>query len=457
MHSWHRRGLSFDKGRSLLVRREFHRRLFEMLRVGVRLVSCANPVLQGWVRQSHGLLGCRVIRNLRRTAAGLHLALLLPTTALQAQPRVGEILVQTPVAGTTPFGSIDAIAIAPDERAWVIDGMASVVYLLDSSGELVTTRGRKGDGPAELWNPCCLTLHGGNLWVLSPDRRRIDVIPSEDEDTRATTRISLKQQVANSFVSSLYRLIVAGGGRSVIVTAERHDPSPDGRDYRRDRVVGLEYDLSGALLREWPNPPLPERYVGSGVVEASYPYSRTRRISLPWPFGPHYEVTRNREGGYAAVFTATYDVSIHGIGGQLVKRIVRPDVTGRQLTSSERNERDDFLEMVRQGVESAGGVPSITGVSDSHPPIDWMVFDAEDRLWVALTPRAQPEWAEGDVYSPSGTFLFRAKWPADVDLSDGAMLGDAAWGVRKGELDEDWLVFLRFSRARHDVNPAAGT
>ena len=156
------------------------------------------------------------------------------------------------------------------------------------------------------------------------------------------------------------------------------------------------------------------------------------------------------------MFTATYDVSIHAIGGQLVKRIVRPDVAGPPLTSSECNERDDFLEMVRQGVESAGGNYSIKGVSDSHPPIDWMVFDAEDRLWVALTPRAESEWAEGDVYSPSGTFVFRAKWPADVDLSDGAMLGDAAWGVRKGELDEDWLVFLRFSRAEDGVNPAAG-
>ena len=219
--------------------------------------------------------------------------------------------------------------------------------------------------------------------------------------------------------------------------------------------MALEYDLTGTLLREWPHPNRPDRYIGSGAVEASYPYSRVRRISLPWPFGPHYEVTRNSEGEHAAAFTATYDISIHGIDGQLVKRIVRPDVTGRQLTSSERNERDDFLEMVRQGIESAGGVHSITGVSDSHPPIDWMVFDAEDRLWVALTPPAQPEWAEGDVYSSTGTFLFRAKWPADVDLSDGAMLGDAAWGVRKGELEEDWLVFLRFSRAKHDVNPGS--
>ena len=65
---------------------------------------------------------------------------------------------------------------------------------------------------------------------------------------------------------------------------------------------------------------------------------------------------------------------------------------------------------------------------------------------MALTPHAEAEWAEADVYSPDGAFVFRARWPADVDLSDGAILGDAAWGVRKGEWDEDWLVFLRFRR-----------
>ena len=381
-------------------------------------------------------------------------ALTLPTRSLHAQTRVGEVVVETPSAGTEPFGDIAGVAITSREHAWVVDRLASRIYLLNDSGDLVATRGREGDGPGELRSPCCVTWHGDRLWVLSPGVRRIDVIPAEDGDDRGATRIPLELQVANSFVSSVSPVVV-GQGRSVIVTVWQHDRSREGRDYRRDRVVALEYDLAGTFLRERPHPTLPDRYIGHGAPEASYPNPRVRRLSLPWPFGPSYQVGRNSGGGYAAAFTSTYDVSIHGIGGELVNRIVRPGAAGPALTPSEHGERDEFLEMLRQGVKRAGGTLSVIGVSDAKPPIDWIVFDAEDRLWVALTPHAEAEWAEADVYSPDGAFVFRARWPADVDLSDGAILGDAAWGVRKGEWDEDWLVFLRFRSVEdgQDVSP----
>lgn len=51
---------------------------------------------------------------------------------------------------------------------------------------------------------------------------------------------------------------------------------------------------------------------------------------------------------------------------------------------------------------------------------------------MALTPHAEAEWAEADAYSPGGAFVFRARWPANVDLGDDAILGDAAWGVEEG-------------------------
>lgn len=359
---------------------------------------------------------------------------------------------EIPSAGTEPFGDIAGVVITSAEHAWVVDQLASTIYLLRNSGDLVTTRGREGDGPGEFRSPCCVTLAGSRLWVLSPGVRRIDVIPAEDGDDRDAIRISLEAQVVNSFIGHSAP-VVLGEGRSFMVIANRHDSNADRRDYRRDRVVALEYDLTGAFLRGWPGPSLPDRYVGYGVAEASYPTSRVKRMSLGMPFGPFHAVSRNSEGGYAAAFTRAYDVSVHGIGGDLVTRIVRPDVEGPPLTPSERGERDEFVEFVRQGVKRAGGTLSITRASDPKPAIDWIVFDAEDRLWVALTPHGDAEWAEADVYSSDGVFVFHARWPVDVDLSEGAMLGDAAWGVKKGEWDEDWLVFLRFRRVEDILNP----
>lgn len=374
-----------------------------------------------------------LMRHVRWVTAGLWFALTLPTASLHAQTRVGEVALETPSAGTEPFGDITAVLITSHERAWVVDRLASRAYLLNTSRDLVTVRGREGDGPGEFRSPCCVTLAGDRLWVLSPDFRRIDVIAPKDGDDREAIRISLEPQVANSFM--VHRPpVVLGEGRSVMVIANRHDSNADRRDYRRDRVVALEYDLTGAFLREWPGPSLPDRYVGYGVAEASYPTSRVKRMSLGLPFGPFHAVGRNSNGGYAAAFTRAYDVSVHGIGGELVTRIVRPDVEGPPLTPSEREERDEFVEFVRQGVKRAGGTLSIIGASDPKPPIDWIAFDAEDRLWVALTPHGDAEWAEADVYSSDGTFVFRGRWPANVDLSKGAHVGRRRLGSEEGRM-----------------------
>ena len=65
---------------------------------------------------------------------------------------------ETPSADTEPFGEIAAVVITSREQAWVVDRLASRVYLLNDSGDLVTTRGREGDGPGESRSPCCVTL-----------------------------------------------------------------------------------------------------------------------------------------------------------------------------------------------------------------------------------------------------------------------------------------------------------
>ena len=382
-------------------------------------------------------LGPTVTRNRWLLGATTLLAALLPRAApVDGQSRLGEVVVETDAAGAEPFGSITAIAIAPDERAWVLDGLAPTVYLIDTAGDLAATRGREGDGPGEFRNPCCLTLAADRLWVLSTDTRRIDVLPTGDGG--APTRVRLAWDNVNER-PDYRRPIVLRGGRSVLVTVTR-----DNRDYRRDITFAREYDLAGAVLRELVHPPVPDRYQDYGVV-AHLPTSRGMR-PLPWgmPFGADYWVVRNSRGAWAAVFTNAYDISVHSIDGLQAHRIVRSEVEGPPLTAEERRERDDQLARLTKMAESGRGTISIEGVSDSWPPVDWISFDAEDRLWVALTPASGAEWAEADVYSPDWALAFRARWPVGIDLSHGAMRGAAGWGVRKGPLDEDWLVFLRF-------------
>lgn len=359
---------------------------------------------------------------------------------LDAQTRVGEVVLETDAAGAEPFGRIGGMAIAADERVWVLDRQASTVYLIDTAGDLAATRGREGDGPGEFRGPYSLTLAADRLWVLSTGAGRIDVLPAGGVGAPARVRLRLWEHGAPRRPATAYtRPIVLRGGRSALVTVRRHY-----RDYRRNVILALEYDLAGPVLRELAHPQVPDRYRDYGVV-AHLPTSRgTMPVYQGMPFGAKYWVVRNSRGGWAEVFGTEYDISVHSIDGLQTHRIVRSEVEGPPLTAEERRERDDKLAFYTRGAESSGGTISIEGVSDSWPPVAWIAYDAEDRLWVALTPATGDEWAEADVYSPDGALAFRARWPAGIDLTHGAMRGAAGWGVRQGAMDEDWLVFLRF-------------
>ncbi|UCC74408.1 MAG: hypothetical protein JSV86_07585, partial [Gemmatimonadota bacterium] len=59
-------------------------------------------------------------------------------------------------------------------------------------------------------------------------------------------------------------------------------------------------------------------------------------------------------------------------------------------------------------------------------------------------------WVEPDVYDvfePDGTYLGEVRFPWRT--SPLVVRGDTAWGVRRGEFDEQYIVRLVISRAGH--------
>lgn len=305
-------------------------------------------------------------RNRWMLGAGTLLAALLPPDApVDAQSWVGEVVVETDAAGPEPFGRITGMAIAADERVWVLDRQASTVYLIDTAGDLAATRGREGDGPGEFRGPYSLTLAADRLWVLSTGAGRIDVLPAGGVGAPARVQLRLWEHGAPGRPPNAYaRPIVLRGGRSALVAFARHY-----RDYRRNVILALEYDLAGSVLRELAHPQVPDRYRDYGMVL----HLPTRRGMMPlpqgMPFGAKYWVVRNSRGGWAAVFGTEYDVSVHSIDGLQTHRIVRSEVEGPPLTAEERRERDDEFALHRRWAESSGGTISIEGVSDSWPPV----------------------------------------------------------------------------------------
>jgi hypothetical protein len=71
------------------------------------------------------------------------------------------------------FSAIAAIDIADDGTIFVLDWKECHVRVFSRAGELVTTFGRKGQGPGEFSRPDRLGLLGDSVWVSDPGNRRI--------------------------------------------------------------------------------------------------------------------------------------------------------------------------------------------------------------------------------------------------------------------------------------------
>src|SRR5690606_34586675 len=64
------------------------------------------------------------------------------------------------------FGRIAGMALLPDGRVAVADGMANEVRVFDENGTHQFTFGRRGAGPGEFDGLCCLAIdRSGRLWV----------------------------------------------------------------------------------------------------------------------------------------------------------------------------------------------------------------------------------------------------------------------------------------------------
>lgn len=349
--------------------------------------------------------------------------------------RIGTEQASTSDAEGTPFGRILGLALHPQEGVFVVDRMVSRVHLISKESETLLSFGRSGDGPGELRKPCCPRFGpDGSLWVLSAAPRRLDSFQIENRIVRVGSRVIIQ---GNFSYLKLRPPTFFSDGR-MLVTAVRRG----GGGYLSDIDVALEIDAEGAIIDEHALPLRPDDSLG--VVVAQYPNGRT--ITWPVPFGAEHWVVQSRDGSYARTLTSRYEIVHYELDGTVRHRIIR-DVEGEPLTNEEYANAEQQLAETRKWVTQAGGSLPRVHPPDVKPVIRQIWFDDDNRLWVRRYALTESGRAQADVFSRDGDFLFRAHWPADVDLREGAIRGYTAWGVRTGTLGEHSLVRLQFREA----------
>lgn len=356
---------------------------------------------------------------------------------------VGRVVAVAEAAGGSPFGRITSLDLHRDGSAFVLDEMGQEVHLIGPEGKTRLAIGKRGEGPGEFTAACCLSVSSDwtRLSVLSPRAYSIDIfqVHGDSVDWKATIRVDAPSYYllakAPNRLNRDTTLIVAGEGSGAGVNQRQALLS-----------IGADGNLIGVHdIAEAPADSLNRLIVTNGE----------RTIFLGIPHGTLYLSAFARDGSYATALTAAssgYVITQYEPDGTVRHQL--SVITGREpLTATESEEASRFVTQYTRAAEQRGATV------DSRLPrlrqvIQALWFDTEDRLWAEHYVGVEDGGATADVYSPAGELLFQAHWPANIDLSHGAIRGTNAWGIEKGPLDEETLVRLVFSR-REDVARAA--
>ena len=160
------------------------------------------------------------------------------------------------------------------------------------------------------------------------------------------------------------------------------------------------------------------------------------------PFGPRFLVAHAPGGGYAGAVSSRYLVTWVQPGDSASTRTIRRDMIGPALSARERQVGDSMLqEEAKAAGQAVASLPF--GVPGAKTPVRAIMFDRLGRLWVQLNV-GDGENSRADVWDPTGRRVGNAEWPAGVDLRQGFIDDQVAYGLQEDSTGVPQVVRIRF-------------
>ena len=328
------------------------------------------------------------------------------------------------------FSRISGLAVDTGGRIFVADLDAAEVRVFTPQGMLDHRIGRKGQGPGELVNPCCLALQGSELWVRDNGNARYNVYTVADTGSTFRRAVRLAHTDQNRWAPLTFD--PAG---NVIDIGSTMDTVT-----RRPVDTRFHVDTNGTVVARHVIPPPPEDSVPLHTVNRMIGENRGV-FFLYQPYGPAVLNAHGPNGERARAVSSRYSIAWYDPDGTLRHAIARP-LEGPALVPSElaRAESSVVNDMRRLNL-SRQDIPY--SVPDRKPPLRRIFFDRDGRLWVELSVSAAAP-RRADVYDRDGRLAHTVEWPAAVDLSaDGAIRGNIAHGIMRDSLDVERVVRMR--------------
>lgn len=353
--------------------------------------------------------------------------------AVQEELRIGGI----DGALEYTFGSVSAVAPAPDGSLYVADRQGPVVRKYDSEGTHLLDVGRAGQGPGEFSSVDGLGVLGdGRLMIYDGRNARLSWFDGNGEFLEST-------QVSNGL----------GGFRGFVY-------SRGGDAYLRVFPESGFTETADGIPADW------ARVSPDGAVERLVPVPPEERA------GPRYVIQGH--GGFYRPFTV---MTVNALGPDGTLYTVRND----QYRIHRRSSDGDSAEIVRDEApiratdeeiaqfeafsESAASRPGSDRsdyfpIPEVKPFIRELVVDLDGRLWVSRYTeavfmeysewersdreekgRASHQWRDlqrWDVFDPEGSYLGAVTFPFKTTFITAE--GDQAWGIHGGDYNEAYVV-----------------
>jgi hypothetical protein len=330
--------------------------------------------------------------------------------------RFVEVAYGSPEAALTSVTSLD---VDSDGRLYVVDVMNPYVTVLSSTGDVVRTLGRRGEGPGEFKSVTNVqVLPGDSLLVFDQNLSRVTVFRP------ASAEVAYVVNLAASTFSAPYRIEKAPrSGKLVAAYQQLYSTADDPSRDRMRRNLLRVLDADGAVSRD-------------SVL--TFPASE----SLVVRKGGGLRVNPNAPFGRKGIFrvgdriyynwTDTLGIEIYSLEGTRV---------GGFSIDREPVEvaRSDIREAVSGSSESFHQVLRETA-PQTWPVVKDMLLDDQGRVWVSLNSGAgkQVRWL---ALEASGRRMGWATLPRNVSLL--RITGQSAYAVSVDETDSPRVIIFR--------------
>jgi hypothetical protein len=266
------------------------------------------------------------------------------------------------------FSLLNSVAVDDSGNIYTLDPKEIRIRVFDSRGKLLRAFGRRGQGPGEFSGPGLRdVMSNGNLIISDLMNRRYSILTPDGKSIRDVSYGSFNpSRLKFDNKGFLYTLNVIRGENvrwELTKFDQNMNPVATISSFERERKPRGVID----------------------VYQDSYYFDLTSKDELVW------------------MISSKYEMNVVNPEGKLIKRIIK-DYEPKKITNADR-------ERIEREESSGLPVKLTVELPKNFPPVEDLLIDDQDRIYVRTCDRDDKGGAFYDIFDSEGRYLSRFSLP----------------------------------------------